>query len=142
MNFADALRQAKHESGDPVLPGTLPVDESTYAGLETSQEATAMPQFNPAHDPAMNPQGGTTVRLELFLTPEQLGGLFRAVVATQHSVMTLREAANHVRVPAHILDDLARTGEIPAFLVDGKWRFPRNGVDEWMNMQTSKKEAS
>ena len=153
MNFADAIRQARHDSGDGVLPSVTPTPAPAASFLEVetaepkaqaapksapkalSTEPSTMTQDNSAHMP------GTVVRLELFLTPEQLSGLFRAVVATQHSVMTMREAANHVRVPAHLLEELAREGEIPAFLVDGKWRFPRNGLDEWLNTQTTRKEA-
>lgn len=147
MNLADALRKAKHNSGDSVLPTVLPAEpEITEAVCDQQQTQEVTPPVSQpftfkAEDSTPQPSG-SIVRLELFLTPEQLSGLFRAVVAAQHSVMTLREAANHVRVPGHVLEELAREGEIPAFLVDGKWRFPRNGVDEWMNMQSSKKEAS
>ncbi len=144
MNFADALRMAKHESGDPVIPEThhpitTPVDVHHVSAQEVPEP---MSQINHSVDLATGTPTGSIVRLELFLTPEQLSGLFRAVVAAQHSVMTLREAANYVRIPIHVLEELAREGDIPAFLVDGKWRFPRNGVDEWMSMQASKKEAS
>ena len=144
MNFADALRNAKVNAGDPVLPETTFPVAPVQREPEPAEEARpTMSQNNPGKEPvAMSGPNGSIVRLELFLTPEQLSGLFRAVVAAQHSVMTLREAANHIRVSPHVLEDLARMGEIPAFLVDGKWRFPRNGVDEWLNMQSSKKEAS
>lgn len=142
MNFADALRQAKHNAGDPVLPDALPPQEPVINQRPNVEEPLDMSQLNTNQELSGSTPNGSVVRLELFLTPEQLSGLFRAVVAAQHSVMTLREAANHVRVPAHVLEELAREGEIPAFLVDGKWRFPRAGVDEWMNMQASKKEAS
>ena len=140
MNFADALRQAKQHTGESVLPemkevthAAAPAEswapEPTEIVSETAQESTQTPT-------------GTVVRLELFLTPEQISSLFRAVVASQHSVMTLREAANHLRIPSQSLEELAKTGEVPAFLVDGRWRFPRAGLDEWLNMQTAKKEAS
>ena len=153
MNFADAIRQARHESGDSVLPSVTPTPARAQSFLEvepvkpkaktqpkTAPTALTTEPSNMTQDPGPH-MPGTVVRLELFLTPEQLSGLFRAVVATQHSVMTMREAANHVRVPAHLLEELAREGEIPAFLVDGKWRFPRNGLDEWLNTQTTRKEA-
>jgi excisionase family DNA binding protein len=85
--------------------------------------------------------GGSVVRLELFLSPEQLSGLFRAVVGVQHTVMTLREAANYLRVPAGSLEQMAQDGQVPAFLIDGKWRFQRSGLDEWLSMRSHKKEA-
>lgn len=86
------------------------------------------------------PLTGNVVRLELFLTPEQLNSLFRAVVATQHSVMTLREAAAYLRISPSRLETMAQEGQIPAFLIDGRWRFARNSVDEWLNMQSLQKE--
>ena len=92
-------------------------------------------------EPPSQAVNGSVVRLELFLSPEQLSGLFRAVVAAQHTVMTLREAANYVRVTPNILERMAQEGKVPAMLIDGKWRFPRTGIDEWLSMQTHQKEA-
>jgi excisionase family DNA binding protein len=90
--------------------------------------------------PSIPATAGNVVRLELFLTPEQLNGLFRAVCANQHTVMTLREASSYLRVNPSRLEEMAQESEIPAFLIDGKWRFPRNSVDEWLNMQSFRKE--
>ena len=157
MNFADAIRKARHESGEAVIPAVVPTptlepaeisfeaEQTTKPSAKASTKSEAAPAFTTEPSTMTEDHGshmpGSVVRLELFLTPEQLSGLFRAVVATQHSVMTLREASNHVRVPAQLLDELARAGEIPAFLVEGKWRFPRNGLDEWLTMQTARREA-
>lgn len=87
---------------------------------------------------------GNVVRLELFLSAEQMSSLFRNVVANQHTVMTQREAASYLRIPAATLDQMAQDGEIPAFQIDGKWRFSRSGLDEWLavQMQQREKEAS
>ena len=83
---------------------------------------------------------GTVVRLELFLAPEQLSSLFKAVVSSQHTVMTLREAANFLRIPANALDQMAQDREIPAFQVDGKWRFSRATLEEWLTIRTAQTE--
>jgi hypothetical protein len=31
---------------------------------------------------------------------------------------------------------MAEEGQIPAFLVDGRWKFPRQAVEEWVTLQT------
>jgi excisionase family DNA binding protein len=156
VNFADAIRKASHQSDDlaQVEEAAATFDHQVEAQEEAQEPTThqaypahhshvpAMPapEITLNHDPSQ-PGGGTSVRFEMFLTPEQLSSLLRAVVANQHTVMTLREAATHMRISTHALEDLAKTGEIPAFLVDGKWRFPRAGVDEWIALQIMKKEA-
>lgn len=76
------------------------------------------------------------VRLELFLGPEQLQGLLRAMVQTHHSVMTLREAASYLRLTPTRLETLANDRMLPAFQIDGKWRFSKAGLDEWLTLQT------
>lgn len=149
MNFADALRAAKRHAEEEPLGRPFETETFTPAPFQPEtielKETETMDNratSNEAPEVAPQVQNGTVVRFEMFLTPEQLGALFRAVVANQHAVFTLREAASHMRIAPHVLEDLARTGEVPAFLVDGKWRFPRNGVDEWMQTKASKKEAS
>jgi len=80
------------------------------------------------------------VKFELHLSPEQLTGLFKGVVTTQHSVMTLSETARYLRIPSRKVQEMAELGEIPAFLIDGKWRFARNSVDEWLAQRPFRKE--
>ena len=155
MNFADALRKAREQAGhagaqesfEPVYPESVEVpvaQPETPAAPQRDRKPTRAARRHKDPEPGEHESSsvGTAVRLEMFLTPEQLSSLFRAVVATQHSVMTLREAANHLRVGHHTLEEMAREGEVPAFLVEGKWRFPRAGLDEWMSTQAIRKEAS
>lgn len=80
------------------------------------------------------------VKFELYLSPEQLTGLFKGVVTTQHSVMTLNETARFLRMPTRKLKEMAQLGQIPAFLIDGKWRFARNSVEEWLAQRSFRKE--
>jgi excisionase family DNA binding protein len=82
--------------------------------------------------------GGNAVRFEIFLSPDQLSCLFRALVATQHSMLTMREAANYLRIPASTLEQLAAESKIPALQIDGRWRFPKSGIDEWVMLQSFK----
>ena len=80
--------------------------------------------------------GGNAVRFEIFLSPDQLSCLFRALVATQHSMLTLREAAHYLRIPSSTLELLASDGKIPALQIDSRWRFPKSGIDEWIMLQS------
>ncbi|MBS1716939.1 MAG: helix-turn-helix domain-containing protein [Armatimonadetes bacterium] len=86
--------------------------------------------------------GPALVKLELVLTPEQLSQFFRGIAAQQHSVLTLREASHQLRMPAATLEKEAESGAIPAFKVDGKWRFSRAALDEWVSSQGHLREAS
>ena len=146
MNLADAIRQAAHSTGSPLpsdaQPAEITVVENPNWTPEAGDEAKGI--FNEVRapdQPAPAVAGGSVVRLELFLTPEQLSGLFRAIVGVQHTVMTLREAATYLRVPAGSLEQMAQEGHVPAFLIDGRWRFQRAGLDEWLSMRSHQKEA-
>ena len=133
MNLADAIRIASAEC-QPNAP------ESAFRPNMTVVENQS-PDSTP-EVPLPLPSGSTAVRLEMFLSPEQLQGLFRSVMATQHSVMTLREAAHFLRVHTHVLEEMAEANRIPAFQVDGKWRFSRASLDEWLQVQSvTKAEA-
>lgn len=152
MNLADAIRQAAQSTGTNFVPAEaprpidLPNPEITL--IDNTQPEPAPEHFDAVtHRPVRVPEppappvaGGSVVRLELFLAPEQLNSLFRSVVATQHSVMTLREAATFLRIAPHLLEDMAEKREIPAFQIDGKWRFPRAGVDEWLTLRSAQKD--
>jgi len=91
--------------------------------------------------PAAQVFGGNVVRLELFLTPEQLNALFRVAIANHHSMMTLREAAAYLRVHANALERMAESGQIPALQIDGKWRFLKASIDEWVALQANRTEV-
>jgi excisionase family DNA binding protein len=59
-------------------------------------------------------------------------------MSSHHNVMTLREAAAYIRLPAATLEEMALNHELPAFQVEGKWRFPKVAVDEWLMVQSMK----
>jgi excisionase family DNA binding protein len=104
--------------------------DASFAYDVLTDEPVRLPE-----QPSAQAQSGTAVRLELFLSPEQLNSLFRAFVSTQHTMMTLREAASYLRINQGALEHLAHEGEIPALLIDGRWRFPKANLDEWLTMQ-------
>lgn len=103
--------------------------------LFASDSATGEPVELP-EAPLGSTGTGNAVRFEIFLSPEQLSCLFRALVATQHSMMTMREAANYLRITAGALEQLAQEGKIPALQIEGRWRFPKSGIDEWVMLQS------
>lgn len=140
MNLADAIRKAQ---GDPVMGATQPTPEPPK-----KQEAVkvSMPGVTQAEgeapDNASPHVNGNVVRLELFLSAEQMGGLFRAIMAGQHTVLTVREAASYLRISQDALVKLAEDGEIPGVLLDGRWRFPKPNLDDWLTMQSVGQEDS
>ncbi len=133
MNLADAIRKASIEG----VPGqgqdsfSLPPSPTSDPTSETKTMDNNTPE---AANPHVN--GGNVVRLELFLTAEQMSGMFRAIMAGQHTVLTLREAAAYLRVNASKLVKLAESGDIPGVLIEGSWRFPKPNLDDWLTMQT------
>jgi excisionase family DNA binding protein len=147
MNLADAIRQAASQSGAPVIPTTAAVPSTAPAATPAWEEptpiATPTVSTSPAPEAPSHQVQGNVVRLELFLSAEQMATLFKSVVSSQHSVMTLREAASYLRVAATSLEQLASEGNVPAFQVDGRWRFSKSALDDWLAVQNQqKKEAS
>lgn len=159
MNLADAIRRASMAPTPMAtpLPSALAWDEQAFPEAQAPQPVGVPENFVPqsthteeaimSNDPTPDlteapAQAGTAVRLEMFLTPEQLSSLFRAVAANQHTLMTAREAASYLRVTASALEGMATEGEIPGFLVDGRWRFSKQAIDEWLVQQTHVKEAA
>jgi excisionase family DNA binding protein len=135
-----------NQSAEPTLKLSANAGDEAVQPQAADQEDTpvsgAQEFVNAPEPPSPHVMTGSVVRLELFLSPEQLNGLFRAVVANQHSVMTLREAASFLRIPASRLEKMAQDGEIPALQIDGRWRFTRSAVDEWMTFQSAPKEIA
>jgi len=115
--------------------GKLTIETGTEEAAELY--ASDLASGEPVHLPEGTPFGaGNAVRFEIFLSPDQLSCLFRALVATQHSMLTLREAAHYLRIPSSTLELLAAESKIPALHIDGRWRFPKSGIDEWIMLQS------
>lgn len=142
MNLADAIRKAA--DGLPAEP--TPVAKAKEKKMSEKPQATVaeLKIGSTPDEPVKTPEqasphinNGNVVRLELFLTAEQMSGLFRAIMAGQHSVMTSREAAAYLRISKDRLERLADEGEIPGIILDGRWRFPKPNLDEWMMMQST-----
>lgn len=119
--MVEELPEVVHE------PESLPVDETADEAPEAEARSPYFPE-----PPVVT--SGNVVRLELFLNSEQMTGLLKAILAGQHSVLTLKEAAAYLRVSPASVQELAEAGEIPGVLVNGAWRFPKSSLDEWMTL--------
>ncbi len=137
MNLADAIRKASERTAVPE-PGPVPsledaeLHSASVAGFDT---------VAPVEAPHSAVLSGNVVRLELFLTPEQMSGMLKAILVGQHTVMTLREAAAYLRVNPSALEKLAEDGTIPAVRIEGRWRFPKPHLDEWMVQRATAPEV-
>jgi excisionase family DNA binding protein len=148
MNLADAIRRAAQTSGTPLGEPELAIEETSYPAHAAYTEDRTQEPSKAKEQPMKQPQeahevpsGHNVVRLELVLNPEQLKGFFGAVIASQHSVLTLREAASYLRVSQSSLEKMADEGEVPGMSVDGKWRFTRQALEDWLTSHPTKKEA-
>ncbi|MBX3113310.1 MAG: helix-turn-helix domain-containing protein [Fimbriimonadaceae bacterium] len=150
MNFADAIRKASADPHSGGIAGNPPVEHNiapkpaapkakavSEAPAPVEASFAAMPASGTEpHAPSPHVTSGNVVRLELFLSAEQMSGLFRAIMAGQHTVMTAREAAAYLRIGKETLTKLAEDGEIPGLLIEGRWRFPKPNLDEWLTMHS------
>lgn len=144
MNLADAIRQATQKVTimEPVVENPTAAQESLLDKLSEVKDVVIEEPAKLPDAPANQVFGGNVVRLELFLTPEQLNALFRVAIANHHSMMTLREAAAYLRVHSSALERMADKGEIPALQIDGKWRFLKASIDEWVALQAHRTEVN
>lgn len=169
MNLADAIRQAAQESRPAVVNAPLfdanaeahapseamneitpKVNERNEASaLKAEQAASLAPVLSEFAEEAKMPEqphaavlSGNVVRLELFLGADQINHMLRAIMAGHHSVMTLREAAHYLRIPSQALERMAQEGEVPAFTIDARWRFPKIALDEWLAAQSVKPQEN
>ncbi|MCU0315428.1 MAG: helix-turn-helix domain-containing protein [Fimbriimonadaceae bacterium] len=141
MNLADAIRKAQADG--PVIPPPAPAPVAVNSPIqpEASLDSASVALAPDAPEPpnqAVN--SGNVVRLEIFLTAEQMNGMFRAIINGQHSVLTLREAAAYLRVSPKTLQKLADEGDVPGVMIDGNWRFPKPNLDDWIMTQSALNE--
>ncbi|MCS7066677.1 MAG: helix-turn-helix domain-containing protein [Fimbriimonadales bacterium] len=123
MNLVDAIRKASQ--GMLASP-----PEQRVMSPSVSREPVVV-RANEAGEP----DALQTVHFEVRLTNQQLYDLLSWLARTIHPVMTLHEAAHYLRLRKAELESLAEQGVIPAFKVDGRWRFLKNALDEWMLLQ-------
>jgi|FaiFalDrversion2_1042247.scaffolds.fasta_scaffold47972_1 excisionase family DNA binding protein len=134
MNLVDAIRKAAQqlpsgkEGRQPLLRDTdAPTLRQPAQGTQTGE--------NPEGVSAIEHETLQTVRFEVRLTNQQLHDLLGWLARTIHPVMTLREAAHYLRLRVAEVETLAEQGAIPGIKVDGRWRFLKNALDEWLLLQ-------
>ncbi len=74
---------------------------------------------------------GTGVNAEAVARMAETAGNVRNLP----DVLTLREAAGFLRLSERRLYDLARTRQVPAAQLGGKWLFPRAALEHWLIRQ-------
>lgn len=157
MHLIDAIRMAAQQSREAKQQAQSEVASESHLTQEEALMNSA--QSNLTHapptaavgveleaprpvDPAVTANAGSVVRLELFLSPEQMHQLLRSILQGAHSVMTLREASQFLRIKNDALIRMAEEGQIPAFLVDGRWKFPRQAIEEWVTLQAVSRKSN
>lgn len=149
MNLADAIRKASNKGVVDVQPVTLAHEQPFQNPTRKLEEPNLKSNNGPTHIemPVHAPeplnaavQGGNAVRLEIFLNGEQMAGMLKAIMAGQHSVLTVREAASYLRVSPKTIERLIEDGEIPAVEIDGRYRFPKSNLDDWLAHQSAEHE--
>ncbi len=149
MNLADAIRKASNKGVVDVQPVTLAHEQPFQTPTRKLEEPILKSNNSPTHVemPVHAPeplnaavQGGNAVRLEIFLNGEQMAGMLKAIMAGQHSVLTVREAASYLRVSPKTIERLIEDGEIPAVEIDGRYRFPKSNLDDWLANQSAEHE--
>jgi excisionase family DNA binding protein len=147
VNLADAIRKAANKglvdvhtqvlTQHEVAPVVWP-EEQTVKNDKSNTKPE--PQSSAPEPPNSAVLGGNAIRLEIFLNGEQMAGMLKAIMAGQHSVLTVREAASYLRVSPKTIERLAEDGEIPAVEIDGRYRFPKSNLDDWLAQQSAEHE--
>jgi excisionase family DNA binding protein len=149
VNLADAIRKAANKPGFDGAQEQAVFEQPTGGSATWPQEPTMKNNNSPSHiempnqaPEPLNPalQNGNAVRLEIFLNGEQMAGMLKAIMAGQHSVLTVREAASYLRVSPKAIERMAVEGEIPAVEIDGRYRFPKSNLDDWLASQSAENE--
>lgn len=137
MNLADAIRKAATDGSIPTV-GQVPTAfqpklvEPDPNAVVLQEPAAFLSTGTPPEAPSMAVLGGNVVRIELFMSAEQTSNMLRAIMAGQHTVLTLAEAAHYLRVRPQTLAKMAEDNELPGVDIDGKWRFLKHNLDEWL----------
>ncbi|MEI6511709.1 MAG: helix-turn-helix domain-containing protein [bacterium] len=133
MSLVDAIRQAAARQTTPGYTTTPAPMPSPVESFQTPVEPPVDVDIRLASHIENTPTASHGVmRLELLLSPEQLHELLRGLLNGAHAVFTLREASHYLRMTTSALTAFAESGQVPAFMIENKWRFSKAALDEWM----------
>jgi|GEM_PF-450321 len=124
----------------PPVSGQEPVEVASPASCPTAEPRPPVEKAGESDDGTgvhLPGSVGNLVRIELFLGPEQLHAMLRGAFSGHRSVMTLRETAHYLRLTTGTVERLAGEGTLPAFRVEGHWRFLKAAVDDWAATRTT-----
>lgn len=169
MNFVDAIRLASQNAvalqaatTPAATPGneTQPMEAAEAAASPAPAQpapqnvTTPQPALPPQTPPRENtdqevvtqllqePSGGSVVRIELRLSPEQTQILLNSALTSNHRYLTSREAAKYLRMTKSAVEEMAENNELPAFQLEGTWRFEKNSLDDWATRRIAKPEGN
>jgi excisionase family DNA binding protein len=57
--------------------------------------------------------------------------------AAEGGILTIREVADYLKVTDRTIYRLAAAKQMPAFKIGGSWRFSRQDIDSWIQLQTA-----
>ncbi|MBL8087158.1 MAG: helix-turn-helix domain-containing protein [Chthonomonas sp.] len=139
MRLVDAIRNATVQAAaaartDEPIAHQAPMEVAVAHAYE-SDPTVDQSDFERATNAAQATPGMNIVRLELFLTQEQVHSLLRGALATHRAVMTTKEVASYLRLHMATVDEMAASGALPAFQAEGTWRFLKSSVDAWLQKQ-------
>ncbi len=145
MNLVDAIRKAGTAPADLTVPTaqrtTVPTPTTTHP-VEIQPEAQE--NLTAPEETAIwpgTPATGNLVRIELLLSPEQTQALLRNALTQQKTVWTSRDVAVYLRMHASTVEKMANEGALPAFKVEGHWRFTKTAIDDWMAAQAATQQG-
>ncbi len=133
MNLVDAIRRAS--ATQAVCEDTSPADNTVLLHLPLNEEDSPV-ELTDNENP-MSERAGNFVRIELFLSPEQINGLLKDTVGAHRSIMTAKEVANLLRTTTHNVEKLANEGKLPGFLLEDSWRFHKSAMEDWLQTHGS-----
>lgn len=61
--------------------------------------------------------------------------------SNKEKIMTLREVAQYLGLHVMTVYKLTREGRVPAAKIGGQWRFKRDVLDEWLEIQMHRNAA-
>lgn len=122
MNLVDAIRKTSSHHHAPAVTETF-----STGGHESHAHHKEVSMSHSQH----------FVRIELFLSPDQIQHLLKDSIGAQRTIMTAHEVALLLRTTTKNVEHLAEEGKLPGFLLENAWRFNRETIDEWVSAHSN-----
>ena len=126
MNLVDAIRKTSSHHHAPAVTETITAEAHDAHAHHKEVSMSHSQHF---------------VRIELFLSPDQIQHLLKDSIGAQLTIMTSHEVAQLLRTTTKNVEHLAEEGKLPGFLLENAWRFNRETIDEWLAAHSQHKAA-